>query len=267
MVDGERVGLGVDVPAIAVAAGFCNHPIGTHTGKTMMLAELRLLLEAVPGLVAYSDYERAVVEQNALAKATAVNRSNTIMYLKQLYGLRPELPVFTALRELWPVRKTTQPALALLCASARDVFLRTTVDVVLGAKEGTPIGAHDLSARIAEVFRGRYSANTLRAIGAHLASSWAQAGFLAGRWDKRRSHPVVDFPAVVYALYLGHLEGTMGPSLFATRWAHLLDTDGPTLRAMAEDAARSGWLEYRSSGGMTDLSFHHLDDVAGRDGA
>jgi len=32
----------------ALAAGFSNKPIGTHTGKTMMLPELRLLLAALP---------------------------------------------------------------------------------------------------------------------------------------------------------------------------------------------------------------------------
>jgi len=37
------------VPERALAAGFSNEPIGTHTGKTMMLAELRLLLGACVG--------------------------------------------------------------------------------------------------------------------------------------------------------------------------------------------------------------------------
>ena len=63
------------VPEKALAAGFSNSPIGTHTGKTMMLAELRLLLAAVPGSVEFSAYQRAAVEENALAKSTAANRS------------------------------------------------------------------------------------------------------------------------------------------------------------------------------------------------
>ena len=76
------------VPERALAAGFSNSPIGTHTGKTMMLHELRLLLAAVPGPAEFGDYQRAAVELNALGKSTAANRGNTLMYLKQLYGLR-----------------------------------------------------------------------------------------------------------------------------------------------------------------------------------
>jgi hypothetical protein len=68
---------------------------------------------------------------------------------------------------------------------------------------------------------------------------------------------------VVYALYLGHLEGDVGPALFATRWARVLGAPEADLRAMAEAAARSGWLDYRSSGGMTEITFQHLDGVTG----
>jgi hypothetical protein len=85
--------------------------------------------------------------------------------------------------------------------------------------------------------------------------------------NKRRAKPSVDMAAVVYAMYLGHLEGTAGPALFTTRWAGLLDREASELRAHAEIAARSGWLEYRSSGGMTEITFRHLDDLTGWPGA
>lgn len=94
------VTLGALVPDRALAAGFSNSPIGTHTGKTMMLPELRLLLSSIPGVAEFADYQRVTVEENALANATAANRKPTLMYLKQLYGLRPDVPVFIALREL-----------------------------------------------------------------------------------------------------------------------------------------------------------------------
>jgi len=251
------------VPESALAAGFSNSPIGTHTGKTMMLPELRLLLDAVPGPVAFAEYQRASVEENALAKATAANRGNTLMYLKQLYGLRPELPVFVAMRELWAVDAGSQPLLALLCASARDVLLRTTGDAVLGANQGSLVAANELSAGINQAYPGRYSPSTLRNLGQNIASSWTQAGLLVGATDKRRATPTVEVPAVVYALYLGHLEGAVGPALFGTRWVRALDTNEAELRAMTEAAAKGGWLEYRSSGGMTEITFQHLDGVTG----
>lgn len=254
---------GVLVPDGALAAGFSNSPIGTHTGKTMMLPELRLLLSAVRGPVEFADYQRATIDENALAKSTAANRSNTLMYLKQLYGLRPDIPVFVALRELWDVKFSDQPILALLCASARDVLFRSTADAVLGATPGSPVAAVDISNGIAEAYPGRYKPSTLRNLGQNIASSWTQSGLLAGAQDKRRSTPSVDVPAVVYAMYLGHLEGLAGLALFTSRWARMLDRNEADLRPMAEAAGRSGWLEYRSSGGMTEIGFRHLDDLTG----
>ncbi len=252
------------VPDRALAVGFSNKPIGTHTGKTMMLAELRLLLSSVPERATFADYQRAAVEENALRKATAANRSNTLMYLKQLYGLRADLPVFAAMRELWPVSAPSQPLLAILCASARDVLLRTTADIVLGASPGAVVAGDELSDAIALAHPGRYSPSTLHNLGQNIISSWVQAGLLAGRRGKHRVSPVVQAPAAVYALYLGHLEGVVGPALFATRWVRVLDAPEADLRAMAEAATRSGWLEYRSSGGMTEITFQHLDSATGR---
>jgi hypothetical protein len=251
----------------ALAAGFSNSPIGTHTGKTMMLPELRLLLAAVPRDAAYADYRRAAVSENALGKSTAANRGNTVKYLKQLYALRSDVPVFSAMRELWESRYDDQPMLALLCASARDVLLRSTAALVLSAPIGALILSADLSGEIVRQFPHRYSTATLKNLGNHIASSWAQAGVLEGRQNKRRAKPSVDMAAVVYAMYLGHLEGTAGPALFKTRWASLLDREASELRAHAEIAARSGWLEYRSSGGMTEITFRHLDELTGWSGA
>jgi hypothetical protein len=251
------------VPKPALAAGFSNEPIGTHTGKTMMLAELRLLLAAAPGNVDLETYRRAAIDANALAKSTAANRNNTLKYMKQLYGLRPELPVFTALRELWPAEHADQPVLAVLCAAARDVILRITANVVLAKPPGTAVPASELTAEIASEYPGRYSSSTLRNFGQNIASSWTHAGLLVGVRDKRRARPVVNVPAAVYALYLGHLEGVAGPNLFATRWARILDRTEAELRDLAESASRSGWVEYRSSGGMTELGFRHLDDLTG----
>ena len=249
------------VPDAALAAGFSNEPIGTHTGKTMMLAELRSVLAAAPGVVEFETYRTAAVDDNALAKSTAANRSNTLMYLKQLYGLRTELPVFAAMRELWPVKHDDQPVIALLCAAARDVLLRTTAEVVIPARVGASVGGADLAVHLAQRYPGRYSASSLKNLGQNIASSWTQGGLLDGARDKHRTSPVVNSPAVVYALYLGHLEGHAGPALFGTWWARILDRSEADLRAMAEAAARSGWLEYRSSGGMMEITFQHLDGI------
>ena len=236
-------------------------PIGTHTGKTMMLQELRLLLAAAPGPVDFPEYQRVAVQENALDKATAANRSNTLMYLKQLYGLRPDIPVFAAMRELWPVRHEDQPAIALLCAAARDVLLRTTAEVVVSAPVGSSVGGADLAAHLAERYPGRYSASSLKNLGQNIASSWTQGGLLAGARDKHRTSPVVNAPAAVYALYsrtsgglcrAGVVQHDVGSSSRSER-------GGPARPGRVRGAERLA--RYRSSGGMMEITFHHLDGV------
>jgi hypothetical protein len=253
----------VDLSASMLAAGASNEPVGTHTSKTMMLPELRRLLSAAPGQASYDDYVRVTIEENALDKATAATRSKTLSMLRQLYALKGSVPVFAALRELWPAEEAAQPMLALLCAAAYDPLLRSTADLILSLRPNEPIGPSEIAAEVATSFPSRYKPGTLHHIGQNVGASWVQAGLLRGVMKKTRTRPPVTGPAVVYALYLGHLDGAVGPALFDTWWTRLLDTDDVTLRAMAETAARIGWLEYRSSGGMTSISFYHLDDVTG----
>ena len=51
-------------------AGYRFGGRGTHTSRTMMLAELTDLLAALPASAARDDYEVAVVEHNSLGKST-----------------------------------------------------------------------------------------------------------------------------------------------------------------------------------------------------
>src|SRR5207237_748542 len=134
-----------------------------------------------------------------------------------------------------------------------------TANLVVGAPLGAPVLAADLSAEIERQFLHRYSAATLKNLGSNIAASWTQASLLEGHREKRRATRPVDVAAVVFALYLGHLEGLAGPALFTSRWVQMLDESEAGLRAHAEQASRKGWLEYRSSGGMTEITFRHLD--------
>jgi hypothetical protein len=78
----------LELPASLVAAGASNDPIGTHTSKTMMLPELRLLLAAAPGPVPLREYARAAVEDNALRKSTTATRKKTLSMLRQVGRIR-----------------------------------------------------------------------------------------------------------------------------------------------------------------------------------
>ena len=69
-----------------------------------------------------------------------------------------------------------------------------------------------------------------------------------------KSYPI----SVTFALLLGYFCGTRGELLFHTNWAKLLDTPIHELHNKAQLASNQGWLEYRETGSITDISFNHL---------
>ena len=257
----------IDVQERALAAGFSNGPDSAHNSKTMMLPELRALLAATGPDATPDDYREAAVDRDVMGKRTLATRRKTIHYLRKLYALDRGVPVFAALRELWPLVPEAQPLLALLCALARDPGLRATAEAVLPLAPGDPTGPHELGAAVEQAMPGRYNASVRHHTGQNTAASWAQAGLLRGRVAKTRAHPEATYPVIGYALYLGHLEGAAGLGLYDTLWARVLDTTPAALVALTETAARTGWLDLRRAGGMTEISFGHRDDLTGREAA
>lgn len=249
----------IDLSDEALAAGCSNTPAGAHSGKTMMLADIRRLLSAVPAGAERPQYVRAIVEDNALQKPTAATRTFTLWVIRRLYGLDPSIAVFRAMRELWSLDADAQPTLAMLCVVARDPILRATVPYILGVPGGEPVTSAKLSSAVGEAYPGRHSAGVLEHIGQNIASTWTQSGLVRGARNKTRSNPALTMPGLVYALYLGHREGLSGPALLTSLWASLLDATEPALRAKLQEAARVGWIELASSGGMMEIGFGHLD--------
>lgn len=98
-----RVAAPVKTSDVRARPGFHDGDCGTHSSRTLMFAELELLLEATAPDAAISDYRRATVEQNVLGKRTRTTREHTVRKLKALYGLDSVLPVFRALRTFWPL--------------------------------------------------------------------------------------------------------------------------------------------------------------------
>jgi len=101
------------VPDEALRHGFVTDPVGPHASRTMLLADLQLLLSACPPDATLSDYRAAVVDQNVLMKATKANRRETFQRLCQFYALDPDVPLFRVLRALWDADEAGQPLLAL----------------------------------------------------------------------------------------------------------------------------------------------------------
>ena len=83
--------------------------MGTHTSRTMMLAELSAIFAAVPASAGRKQYVEAVVEANCLAKPTTATRRLTLQRLTELYALDPDIPIFRILRRLWDVDAESRP--------------------------------------------------------------------------------------------------------------------------------------------------------------
>lgn len=249
----------VDVPEDALRAGFTNEPVGTHTSRTIMLAELRSLLASVEANGPYGAYQSAAVEQNVTHKVTQSTRLKTLRHLRELYGLSCELPVFKALRSLWDADREAQPLLALLCALARDPVLRSTIDEVLAVPVGDEVRPMHLANAVNASFPGHYSPDVLARTARNIASSWEQAGVLQGRARKLRQGPCATPVSTTFALYLGYRCGTRADALLATPWTRVLDRSDSELRRLAAEASRQGWLTYRQAGGVTDVRFDFLE--------
>ncbi len=248
----------ISVPDSALAFGFKNEALGVHASRTMMLAELRLLLAARPQSTGLEEYRSAIVDDNVLLKETLITRHESFRRLRELYTLNSQIVLFRALRDLWGADPQAQPLLALLCAMARDPLFRVTADLILSAPLGTTVTPQMISAVVDSTFPGRFSRIILAGIGRRTASSWQQAGHLAGRTTKVRAQVEVRPVAVTYALFLGYLCGIRGEALLETFWVRLLDSPVHRLREEAFTASQQGWLEYRSTGGVTDIQFRYL---------
>ena len=238
--------------------GFVNSGFGAHMGRTMMLQELRSLLAYCPADATEQTYKTAIIEDNVLLKTTQDARLRSYKWLKQLYALDPNVIIFRVLRDLWGQNQEAQPLLALLCAIARDATLRATVDLIISAKKNETLTAPQLQKAIDEAYPGQLAASTLASAGRNTLSSWDQAGFLQGAKEKTRQvvHPI---PLVTaYALFLAYLNGERGDGLFLSAWCRLLDQPAHVLRAQAEQASQQGWLEYRFTGQVTEITFRHF---------
>lgn len=245
-------------PPEAVKDGFVAAGLGAHSSRTIMLAELRRLLECCGPPASLEVYRRAIIEENVLMKQTEATRKESLRRLRELYGLDERLLIFRALRELWGQEPSAQPLLALFCALGRDPALRMTAQVILDAQPGAPVNAEMISLAVQEQAPSRLNAMTLANIGRHAASSWTQSGHLSGRTQKVRVQVQAGVTATAYALLLGYLCGERGGRLFETLWARLLDAPVYTLQAYARQAARQGWLEYRQAGDVTEITVRHF---------
>ena len=245
-------------PAFPESFGFRSGERGTHTSRTIMLTELQGLLAALPADATRDDYEQAITEDNVLGKKTASTRRLTAQRIGELYALDPTVPLFRLLRDLWKFDAAGRPLIACLCANARDPLLRITAPAVLDVEEGEPYSKERTIALLTEGTGDRFNPGTVDKIARNTSSSWTQSGHLKGRARKIRARAKATPSSTAYALLLGFMTGARGEMLYTTYWARLLDARSSQIDALAFEASRRGWLDYRRLGNVIEITFPDL---------
>jgi hypothetical protein len=235
--------------------GFRSGDKGTHTSRTIMLAELSALLEGLPAESTRADYLAAIIDHNALGKQTAATRKLTAQRLSELYVLDPNVALFRVLRRFWQDDAAGRPLLALLCGLARDPLLRATAEPVLAMTSGEELSRQRITDAIRSAVGDRLNDSTLDKVVRNVSSSWTQSGHLEGRVRKFRQVIRPTPLATAYALMLGYLEGLRGGRLFETQWTKVLDALPAELRYVAAEAKRLHGLDMKSAGDVIEVGF------------
>ena len=250
--------------AAATEAGFRFGAKGTHTSRTMMLAELRQVLSEIPADALRQDYALAIIEENCLFKPTGATRRLTNQRLGELYGLDPAVPLFRVLRRLWDVEREGRPLLALLASLARDPLLAATCPSVVLLPVDAEFRRDAMKAALRGVVGDRLNDSTLEKVCRNAASTWAQSGHLEGRTFKRRRRVVSTPAAAAFAIYLANAAGFRGAEIFSCPWLQVLDCSPSHARHLAVEAKQLSLLDLRMAGDVIELNLSRLDPLFAR---
>lgn len=239
--------------------GFTYQRGSVHLARTMMLAELTILLDYVRSEdSAKGQYVSSIVEDNCLAKRSVKSRQLTAHHLVSLYGLNPDQLIFRTLRFFWDRDEAGRPLLALLCAFTRDPMLQTSIPFVLGIQEGQVVGREDLEQYVDRKFPNRFSPAMLKSLAQNINSTWTQAGYVKGRNKKVRTNATATPGSTTMALLLGYLNGVRGEALFETVFTKMLDSDTGKMIDLVEESASRGWIVFKHIGRIIEVGFPRL---------
>lgn len=245
-------------------AGFRWGDRGTHTSRTIMLDELRAVLDSCAPDAGRDDYVSAIHDDNCLGKRTAATRRLSSQRLSELYGLDPGIPLFRVLRRCWQADREGRPLLAILLALARDPLLRASAPPVLRMRPGEELARQQMTDAIRHAIGDRLSDSTLDKVVRNAASSWTQSGHLRGRGRKTRQRVSPTAATSAFALLLSYLVGQRGKALFESLWAQVLDVPPGEIMHLAMDARRVGLMDMSQAGGVIDVGFSRLLAADGR---
>lgn len=228
---------------------------GVHASRTMMLSEISQLFYGRGVDAMAAQYQEDVEQFNILHKPTEKARKLTWRHLTDLYGMDNMIPLFRAFRRLWEADEAARALLACQMGLARDPLLRISLPRILALEPGQLLPRKEMEQEFADKCPDRFSPATLKSIAQNVNGTWTNAGYLDGRSKKRRRDPDVRPVNVVFALFLGYLQGTSGIRLFATEWSQVLGCRKERLLELARLASFSGLLTFKHSSDVVEITF------------
>ena len=228
---------------------------GAHSARTMMLAEITELFNGRSVDATLAEYQEDIELFNVLHKPTEKARKLTWRHLLDLYGMDTSTPLFRIFRQLWESDESARPLLACQMALTRDPLLRLSQEKILSLAPGQWLPREDMEQAVDEQCPGRYSKAMLKSLAQNVNGTWTNAGFLEGRTKKYRKEPNVRPVNVVFALFLGYLQGATGNRLFTNEWLNLLDCRQERLLELARQASYSGLINFKHSSEVVEINF------------
>jgi hypothetical protein len=221
----------------------------------MMLSEITELFQGRNLDAEAQQYKEDIETFNVLHKPTEKSRKLTWRHLVDLYAMDPAVPLFRAFRRLWDSDEGGRNLLACQMGLARDPLLRLSKETILQLEPGQLLPRENMEQAFAERCPDRFSPATLKSVAQNVNGTWKNAGFLRGRTKKYRTEPEVHPVNVVFALFLGYLQGATGIRLFTTEWAQLLGCRQEKLLELARQASYSGLVTFKHSSEVVEVTF------------
>lgn len=231
-------------------------------GAGSMRAEIEHVMAAVPGAATAEEFRRAILDNNAARKGTGTSRMWAWKRLKLRYALdRPANVEFAAFRRAMRDTDPAGRALSAMLMFARldRLFREATLDLIvpLLARPGIVIEID----RVREYVERRaaqagldWSAESLRSVTNHLASSWKDFGVVEGSKQRRVVRPRPSHATIRYAVELAKAEGRTDRQVLDAPWFRLLGLDVAGAEAALRAAARDGVLRFRAQAEVVEIT-------------
>ncbi len=230
-----------------------SSPSTIHTSRTMMYSELS-------DLISHRTFDAEnIVAMNVLKKGTRTNINKTLTFLSKLYDFQQQDELWKVFTLLWGLTNDgNRRLMTLLYACYKDELLKLSMPVIANTPIGKKVLVGKFQEAIERVFPGRYSAATSISAAQNIASSWKQAGYIEGKIRSIRVAVKPDYVTVLFALYLGKLDGLVGEELLTTTWIKVLELSDSKLKSLISEAALNDLITYHHAGGVVAIRFDNL---------